>query len=136
MKVQLSAIVVHQIWEEQEWTGGKSQLTCIYSPLGRIASHNYWETVYKWQICECLQGSETCWFLPLAKDPLSFQAWGPLTCLLSSLWGLSSVCLVSSLAISCCPQGLPCLVSTLMKSPSILHPSLKTKTDSLERGPS
>jgi len=46
MKVQLSAILVHQIWEEQEWTGGKIP-TYIYSPLGSIASHNYWETICK-----------------------------------------------------------------------------------------
>lgn len=35
------------------------------------------------------QGWETHWFLPLAKNPLSSQAWGLLTCLVSSLpWGL------------------------------------------------
>lgn len=91
MKVQLSAILVHQIWEEQEWRGGKSQLTCIYSPLGSTASHNYWETICEWQMCERLQGSETLWFLSLPKDPLLSHAWGLLTCLVSSSpWCLSA----------------------------------------------
>lgn len=36
----------------------------------------------------------------------------------------------------CCSQGLRCLVSTLMKSPSILLPSLRMKRESLEQGPS
>lgn len=36
----------------------------------------------------------------------------------------------------CCSQGLCCLVSTLMKSSSILLPSLMTKRESLEQGPS
>lgn len=26
---------------------GKSQLTYIYSPLGSISSHNYWERIWK-----------------------------------------------------------------------------------------
>lgn len=26
---------------------GKSQLTCVYSPLGSISSHNYWERIWK-----------------------------------------------------------------------------------------
>lgn len=70
---------------------------------------------------------------------LSSQAWGLLICLDSSLpWGH---CIFVSLQFHfshfiCCSQGLCRLVSTLVKSPSILLPSMRTKRESLEQGPS
>lgn len=85
------------------------------------------------------QGWETHWFLPLAKNPF-FPGLG--TPYLSSFFpSLRSLLFCVSLQFHfshfiCCSQGSHCLLSTLMKSPSILQCCLRTKWESLEQGPS
>lgn len=122
-------------------SGGESQLTYIYFPLGGIASHNYWETICKWQMYEHLQGWETHWFLPLAKNPFFPGLGTPYLSSFSPSLLLPFLLFCVSLQFHfshfiCCSQGSHCLLSTLMKSLSILQCSLRTKWESLEQGSS
>lgn len=121
-------------------SGGESPLTYIYFPLGSIASRNYWETICKWQMYEHLARLRDSLVSALSQESSFFPGLG--TPYLSSFFpSLRSLLFCVSLQFHfshfiCCSQGSHCLLSTLMKSPSILQCCLRTKWESLEQGPS